>query len=616
MNSAAAIIEALNARGPKSRLREAARESWTAWLDRWAQRPGRVSGAAVEAIVGELAQREPAPPPPRQVQLDRWRAFATLWRQHWHPASADERRWRWTASGVSFAWHVLVVVLLLIVTALNFVPPAPPQDDTAVQVEYIGQGTPADEGGGPAPAPARTASDESPAAAGGAPPADARVTPDAASAAGSTAAEAPPTPEPPTATPPAPTPPADAVAPTPDPTPVAPPQAAPQPVTVTTPVSPEPPTFTLPPTSVPSPSVEVVRAPAPAVQLQPLRDIAQAPRIEVPKPAGEVPHVAPSPSRVVLREVTAAPSPPAPTVPAPATTANATAPRSPVSTASSAASPSTVAPAVAPGTTAGRATAPSAATGPGAARTDASGPAASTGPRSSTTAGIGTGPKATPAPGSWATPRRGDDWGQSTRDRPGNSLYDGDGRPRLAEGPGSASAAHPPGMLTQEIRDLDRSGTWLKRKPYPYEPTRWDRFWRPNETLLQEWVTKGVKEVGIPIPGTKKKIRCVISILQLGGGCFDISDPNMQDRPATARPPPPVPFKPSLQEGNGATWGTDVPPPPKLPGLFAPNRTGLPPGAAPAPPASSQEPPPKLPGLFAPSNLGTPPSDGKPASGG
>jgi hypothetical protein len=116
--------------------------------------------------------------------------------------------------------------------------------------------------------------------------------------------------------------------------------------------------------------------------------------------------------------------------------------------------------------------------------------------------------------------------------------------------------------VTQEIANLDRSGTWLKRRPTDYEPTAFDRYWRPNETLLQEWVRRGFKEVAIPIPGTSKRIVCGISILQLGGGCA-VSDPNLNDQPAGARPPPDIPFKPHLQEGAGAT----IPPePPVEPG--------------------------------------------------
>ena len=67
---------------------------------------------------------------------------------------------------------------------------------------------------------------------------------------------------------------------------------------------------------------------------------------------------------------------------------------------------------------------------------------------------------------------------------------------------------------------------------------------------------KGIKKMAIPIPGTNKKIECLVSILALGGAC-GISDPNLNEQPAGARPPPDIPFKPHLQEDNGS-----VPPPP------------------------------------------------------
>ena len=79
----------------------------------------------------------------------------------------------------------------------------------------------------------------------------------------------------------------------------------------------------------------------------------------------------------------------------------------------------------------------------------------------------------------------------------------------------------------------------------------------PRETLLQEWVRKGIKKLSIPIPGTSKRLECVVSILQVGGGC-GISDSDMNEQPARARPPPDIPFKPDLQEDNGS-----VKPPPK-----------------------------------------------------
>ena len=106
-------------------------------------------------------------------------------------------------------------------------------------------------------------------------------------------------------------------------------------------------------------------------------------------------------------------------------------------------------------------------------------------------------------------------------------------------------------MITEEIRDLDRAGTWLRRPPVGYEPTKFDRYWRPNETLLAEWVRKSITTVRIPIPGTNKHIVCQTVLLALGGGC-GITDPNLNEQPATARPPPDIPFKPELQEDNGA----------------------------------------------------------------
>lgn len=130
-------------------------------------------------------------------------------------------------------------------------------------------------------------------------------------------------------------------------------------------------------------------------------------------------------------------------------------------------------------------------------------------------------------------------------------VFDGDGSVRLAETPGSASPGRPPGTVTEEISNLDRAGTWLKRPPNDYEPSAFDRYWRPNETLLQEWVRKSIKRVLIPIPGTSKRIACDVALLALGGGC-GIIDPNLNEQPAIARPPPDIPFKPHLQEDNGS----------------------------------------------------------------
>ena len=129
--------------------------------------------------------------------------------------------------------------------------------------------------------------------------------------------------------------------------------------------------------------------------------------------------------------------------------------------------------------------------------------------------------------------------------------YNSDGSVRLAETPGSASPGLPPGTIDDRLINLDRAGTWLKRKPNDYQPTTLDNYWRPNETLFEEWVRKSITTVRIPIPGTNKHIVCMTVLLALGGGC-DISDSNLNDQPATARPPPDIPFKPALQEDNGS----------------------------------------------------------------
>ena len=79
-----------------------------------------------------------------------------------------------------------------------------------------------------------------------------------------------------------------------------------------------------------------------------------------------------------------------------------------------------------------------------------------------------------------------------------------------------------------------------------------DGIWRPPETLLQEWIRKGVKTVDIPLPVGKVKIRCVVSLLQFGGGCGPVAGKEgVHDEPARARAAPTVPFKRELFENQG-----------------------------------------------------------------
>jgi hypothetical protein len=154
---------------------------------------------------------------------------------------------------------------------------------------------------------------------------------------------------------------------------------------------------------------------------------------------------------------------------------------------------------------------------------------------------------------------RGDDWDDALRNRPGNStagrntgpgVFNSDGSIRMPSTTGQVGGGLPPGTITEDFEKIDRMGTWLKRPPIDYTPSRLERFFVPHESLLQEWVRRNIREVFVPIPGTKKRIVCKVSLLQAGGGCF-IDDPNLRDQEAEARPPPDVPFKPGLQEDQG-----------------------------------------------------------------
>ncbi len=518
---------------------------WRTWLAAAAARPGRVTGAPAHDFIAVLVARPLAMPPRRLDELSRWQAFSSIWRQQWQPAGRDQQSMRWLAGGGSAVIHVLLGVMML---WLLFTPPRPDAAAAAgelvVQVEFVGEGTPAEVGGpagedAPATPDARAAP-ATPTAASPqdttAPSADDTPAPDLPRLAQPSAPPVPPVevPLPEVARRDIPTP-----APVPD-----------QPLAVSE-VVPDAPsvTFVLPPTrrtlqpatqapsvtsQVPEVVVRDVPTPVQAPTVRP-RELPVGPlaspavsvatpdvgRRDIPMPVQPraVPQVSvPTPATRELRSQ-------APAVPERAVPTLATRP-SPATTAATTAPPSSTASALPP---AGR---PSAA------------PA-------------GQGPRPDPAPGAWPSPRRADDWGDSQQARPGgqrgqpSGLYDSEGRVRLADAPGSASPNNPPGTVTEEIANLDRAGTWLRRPPTDYEPTMFDRYWRPSETLLEEWVRKGYKEVAIPIPGTNKRIICGIAFLALGGGC-GISDPNLNNQPASARPPPDIPFKPELQEGNGA----------------------------------------------------------------
>ncbi|WP_156962817.1 hypothetical protein [Aerolutibacter daejeonensis] len=550
------------------------------------QRAGAVTGARVEEVLSVFLARGLPVPPERAALLNRWQAFSTLWRQQWHPAPREDRRLRWAVAIFSVLVNLFFAVALVWLMYLQFLGLEPPrQGETVVQIEFVGAGTPGEVGGGNAPQtptdePSDAQSNPSPEVAQGVqPPADAEgetgESPPDMPAVGIEARTSPPQ----LAGEPLDVPEREVAAPS---IPAAPQEQA---VAVSEPAPDTTEVFVLPPTrtvaagprltprelQANTPQVQErevtapVRANAPVIEAnaptaRPLaarapqvveRDVVapvQAPtarEVEVRTPA--VRDLAARPQAIREREVRApvvpqpssAPTSPA-TIPA-STTARTAAPSAASQPASSAAAPSASATSSPkPATTAAR-----------------SGTTTTRPPASSPSTEPGTGPKAQPAPGTWATPARADDWGASVRNTPGAQrgeapgVFNADGSVRVPEGPGSAAPGMPPGAVTQEIANLDRAGTWLKRKPTDFEPTSFDKYWVPNETLLAEWVRKSIKEVLIPIPGTNKRIRCAVALLALGGACA-ITDPNLNEQPATARPPPPVPFKPHLQEDNGS----------------------------------------------------------------
>ena len=510
--------------------------AWKAWFVMMSERIGAVTGATAEAIVAIFMQRELTMPPRRPGELNRWQSFATLWRQQWQPPEREERRIRLLAVAITFVVHVLLLLILLWLAYMRFTGMPAPQGEEVVQVEYIGEGTPKVPGGG-----SPTGETVKPATAPGAPaqPA-ARPVPK------------PPQPQPQTtqASPPAPATPSELPQP-PSPTPVGaqPLQVTEKPVPDTTFVLP-PPTpqrvempqaqVTMPKLQVPTRDVELVEAPLPVRAIQP----------QLPSAVITVPQLKSEPTPVEIatplpkvqpREVATRPlAAPILQTDAPPVQLHETptpAPAAAASTASATTTPATPAAGSAPAGVTAKSSAP---------------PATRSGIQPAATAS-GSGPASTPKSGAWPTPQRGDDWGASIRNRPGGNtgtqpgLLNADGSPRLASGTAAAGGGFPPGSDHWTRDQFDRAGAWLKRPPNDFTPTRFEKVWLPNETLLEEWVRRNVREVSIPIPGSSKKLHCVVSLLQLGGGC-SITDPNLNDQEATARPPPDIPFKQELQE--------------------------------------------------------------------
>ena len=511
-------------------------EGWKEWFGEEPARPRR-GARAVDAVVAVLLARKPVYRTGYRV-LNGWQAFVRLWSYDWRELPGPDRRTRAVSMSLSVLLHVLWLQLMILLMVASY----PGQEEDAArlgenitQVEFIGEGTPEEVGGG-----AQLAEEPLPQEA---------ASPAAAPAPAPRAATPSPAPPPPPSVAELETPPQEV-----------PPPVAEQPLEVTQTPQPDPDFVLVPP--------RIDALPVPAL---PTPEIVQAPELSVVEvPLAAPPQVRPLPPReisvpdlqqpeveVVERELPRAPARIALPVPRPAPAAPqlrrdgpAIAQREIELRAPPAQGAAGAQAEAERGNAEGRSSADGQSTA--AAATTGGSRAAGEG-ASATSAGAGAGQDAQAPPGALPSPRRGDDWGDSDRNVAGgqagssSGLFNADGSPRLAGNTGNVGGGLPPGTITEDYEKIDRMGTWLKRPPIGYEPTALDRFWVPHETLLEEWVRRSIKEVLIPIPGTGKRIRCAVAMLMLGGAC-GITDPNMQDIEAEARKPPDVPFKPELQQ--------------------------------------------------------------------
>ncbi|MFL0336675.1 hypothetical protein [Stenotrophomonas maltophilia] len=553
---------------------------WALWLRSLGPLPRPFHARDVIAV---FLPRPLPGPPGRSPQLAPWQALRRLFWQDWDAAPRDQRWMRWTSALVSALLHLLFFMLLLWVAVIRTTAPEEEgADGERVQVEFVGRAT--QEGGGDQPgaevaaaaAAGRVATGQEAGAATAPAP-----RPVAAEAAASSPATAPVASVPP--------PPAEA-----EPAPVAAPPPSPVQATEVAQASTD---FVVPPVSVPRTEVSVVpRDSTPSVRersVQPVQAPPAPTQVRVPQLAVRAPQV--RDIQVREREVSTVDAPVVPqplrsaemqvrvpqqdvqvrerevqAVADPQVRAAAVAGREPTLRAPTGRDVQVrerevaAAPTAAPASSSGSAAATPAAAASGSAAQASS----STRPSASSRAPANAGARPAPDPGNWATPAKGDDWGSSSHSRDGssggarqasvagkgNGLFNADGSVRVPgqEGDGHAERGAPGGANDGWSKErIAQSGTWLKRPPYDYTPTSFDKYWVPQESLLAEWVRKGVKAMEIPLPGTNTRISCVISILQAGGGC-GLTNPNMQDQPAVARPPPDIPFKKELQEDNGS----------------------------------------------------------------
>ncbi len=499
--------------------------TWLQWLDDDARlSPAR--GPTRTELIAAMALKPLRPLPRAHVPQGRWAHFRSLFRQGWGREREELPRLRYGAFAASVLFNFFFAAMLVWLMYLRFLAVQAPAEET-VRIRITGFGTPSEAGGGDAASEGDLQPESGQAApTQGAVTSAAAVSPSANASTQvqdevqqATVVEA----------------------------------AAQQPLQVTESTA-EPEGFELPPTR----DVAIEARNLPDLQSRAIPN-----ESEIPEALPQVrsvqlptrPHLVHAPDlNVPTRELPTAPEP------APQVRIREIAVRPPgaqvrIAETSSRPLPSAPAPAVqATGTQASTAPAESgrAAATPKPGLPGATGQSSKPGQQAAGS-GIGQAPRA--ADGGWSSPKRGDDWGVGDRNRAGaasggdrgnpsgaggSGLFDSEGRPRLADD-----------SFKPRFPDPYKEGSWLKRPSLGYRGTIFDGIWRPPETLLQEWVRKGIKSFDIPLPGGKVKIRCVISILQAGGGCGPVAGKDgVHDQPARARPAPNVPFKRELFENQ------------------------------------------------------------------
>lgn len=491
--------------------------SWRAWLH--AAPSKAASPAYPESDLRELlaARALPRRKPASRMQLTRWQSLRSLFRNSWDNEDDGNRRLRIGSAIASLVINMFFAAMLLWLMYLRFMVRPPQEEEVATRVQLIGQGAPEEEGGGtPTPQPEVTVARASPretksTTPESAAPESAAVAPSQvqaqAEAVSTMQMQAPQTP----------------VKPVPS-----------QPLPPSTPILVAKPTAAIP--KFTQPPQQMPQLPTPVAPPQPELQAQVLPNIPEPKPAEPTPlpsvrtqavamPTLPTQSRTVTtadlsKSVRDVPTPPAP----------AAASAAPASAAASSAS---------------------------GANAPLRGNAATTG-APSTTAGSGTGIQPTgrgtgagtqAKTGGPPTPLKNDDWGAASRNVAGQSrgaINGGrNGGANSNNYDTSGTAKYGADQFTVRIKDPYKEGSWVKRQVRKDDPTMFAPYWVPNETLLEEWVRKGVKEIEIPLDGSGKRvIKCKISLLALGGACGIAGGINgVQDNPARARKPPAVPFK-------------------------------------------------------------------------